>query len=169
MELTNVATLLERNGEAIVGLLENIESPLAEWRPAPGKWSVLEVACHLLDEEREDFRQRIRLTLENPQQEWPRIDPERWVTERDYMSRNLPEVVAELRRERDLSVEWLRTASIDLEAGHMHPQLGRMRVGDLLVSWGAHDLLHLRQLTRLQFEWLERVASPYSIRYAGSW
>ena len=36
------------------------------WRPEPGKWTLLEIVCHLLDEEREDFRARVKHTLEHP-------------------------------------------------------------------------------------------------------
>ncbi|MBW3671631.1 MAG: DinB family protein, partial [Acidobacteria bacterium] len=156
MELTGIIELLERNGMAITTLLERMDRSVAGWKPSPDKWSALEIASHLLDEERDDFRRRIRLTLEDPQQEWPPIDPEGWVTEHSYAARNLDEVVTALRDERHSSIEWLRSVDLDLEASHLHPQLGPMRIGDLLAAWAAHDLLHLRQLTRIQFQWLER-------------
>lgn len=169
MELSGIIELLERNGIAIASLLERMDQSVAEWKPLPDEWSALEIASHLLDEERDDFRRRIRLTLEDPQQEWPPIDPEGWVVEHEYARRNLAEVLDAFREERRSSIEWLGTVSLDLETSHLHPQLGRMRIGDLLASWAAHDLLHLRQLTRVQFQWLEREAAPYSTRYAGEW
>lgn len=142
---------------------------MAAWRPQPGKWSFLEVASHLLDEERDDFRARIRLTLENPDQEWPSIDPEGWVVERNYAGRRFTDVVNEFRLERAESLAWLSSVNIDLKTTHRHPRLGPMRTGDLLAAWAAHDLLHMRQLTRMQFQWLESVATPYSVDYAGRW
>ncbi len=169
MDTIDAIRLLERNGTALVALLDHLDPELALWRPQPDKWSFLEVASHLLDEERDDFRTRIRLTLENPEQEWPRIDPEGWVEERNYAGRVFRDVVNELRRERAASLEWLRMTPVDLDASHRHPQLGPMRTGDLLASWAAHDLLHLRQLTRMQFHWLETHAKPYSLDYAGPW
>ncbi|MDX1584173.1 MAG: DinB family protein [Thermoanaerobaculia bacterium] len=169
MDKNEVIDLLERNGKVLFDLLEGAGPKFAAWKPSAGGWSPLEVACHLLDEEREDFRSRIRLTLEDPRKDWPGIDPERWVTERSYAGRELGEVIEELRRERASSVAWLRSTPLDLDVAHAHPQLGRLRVGDLLASWAAHDLLHLRQLTRLQYQWLEELAKPHSVVYAGRW
>ena len=42
-----------------------------------------------------------------------------------------------------------------------------LRAGDLLASWLAHDLIHIRQITRLHYRWLERLAAPYQLGYAG--
>ena len=46
---------------------------------------------------------------------------------------------------------------------------GKLTAGDLLASWAAHDLLHLRQLNELRYAYLIQVAAPYSVRYAGDW
>jgi len=50
---------------------KEINAELAVWKPAPGKWSILEVVNHLYDEEREDFRQRLELVLKDPALAWP--------------------------------------------------------------------------------------------------
>ena len=50
-----------------------------------------------------------------------------------------------------------------------HPQAGPLRAGDLLAAWQAHDLLHVRQLTRLHYRFLEQQAEPFTLRYAGDW
>jgi len=47
------------------GLTKDINTELAIWKPAPDKWSILEVVNHLYDEEREDFRQRLELVLKD--------------------------------------------------------------------------------------------------------
>ena len=47
--------------------------------------------------------------------------------------------------------------------------MGRLSAGDMLTSWAAHDLLHLRQLVELRFAYLARQARPYSLDYAGEW
>ena len=75
---------LPRGAEAIRALVEEIGDEEARWRLPSGGWSILEIVCHLKDEETDDFRQRLRLTLEDPAKEWPKMDPEAWVTERRY-------------------------------------------------------------------------------------
>jgi len=44
-----------------------------------------------------------------------------------------------------------------------------LKAGDVLVSWAAHDLLHLRQMIELLYAWNEQQAAPYSVRYGGGW
>jgi hypothetical protein len=44
-----------------------------------------------------------------------------------------------------------------------------MTAGMLFTSWLAHDLIHVRQMTRLHYEYLTRVMSPNSTAYAGDW
>jgi hypothetical protein len=42
-----------------------------------------------------------------------------------------------------------------------------MAAGDLLASWVAHDLLHVRQIARLRYEYVRKLAAPYGVDYAG--
>lgn len=74
----NVDYFIERlagNVQVFEALLRNVDSQQAAWKPAAGKWSMLEVVNHLYDEEREDFRRRLELTLAAPERDWPPIDP----------------------------------------------------------------------------------------------
>ena len=56
---------LEASGRSIAAAYEGLDEESARWRPGPARWSLLEILCHLLDEEREDFRRRIALLLED--------------------------------------------------------------------------------------------------------
>ena len=56
----------------------------ARWKPAPEHWSILEVCCHMLDEEREDFAVRIASTLRDPTTPWPRLELEGIAERRRY-------------------------------------------------------------------------------------
>jgi hypothetical protein len=42
-----------------------------------------------------------------------------------------------------------------------------MRLGDVLASWIAHDLFHIRQLALLQRDILDRREAPYQSGYSG--
>ena len=70
-------------------LLSGLDPDSALWRPSQEDWSIVEIVSHLVDEEIEDFRMRLRLTLEDPSAEWPPIDPERVAEERGYRERAL--------------------------------------------------------------------------------
>jgi uncharacterized damage-inducible protein DinB len=171
MDLAWAIAQLTNNGAAIAALVEGIDAEQARWKPAPDAWSVREVINHLYDEEREDFRRRFDLTLHQPEADWPPNDPEGWVVQRSYNSRDLAESVANFRRERAESLTWLRgLRSPDLSREKQLPQFGiTLHAGDLLASWVAHDLLHLRQLVELNYGDVRRQAEPYDIGYAGDW
>ena len=44
-----------------------------------------------------------------------------------------------------------------------------MTAGIIAASWVAHDLLHIRQLTKLHYDWVTKEAAPDAIEYAGRW
>lgn len=159
---------LEQNAETFAALVAGIGSDEALWKPADDKWSVLEVVNHLADEERVDFRQRLDLTLHSPEQDWPETDPERAVHDARYAGRGLAEALADFREERDRSVQWLRSLDRpDWDSTHHHPHFPSIDAGTLLASWLAHDYLHIRQIARIRYSWLEQHARPYSLAYAG--
>lgn len=163
------AERLAANAQIFRHLLATVPAEQAVWKPAPEKWSLLEVINHLADEERLDFRQRLDLVLHHPGEPWPGIDPESWVHERQYNLRDLEESLEDFLAERRRSVEWLgNLVSVDLDAEYEHPR-GNLSAGDLLGSWLAHDLLHIRQMTRLHYDYLSQEAAPYAVGYAGTW
>jgi len=167
MDWRRLTDQLETSGGILLDLYQGVSDAEARWKPAPERWSMLEVLVHLWDEEQDDFRRRISSTLEDPAREWPPIDPEGWVVERRYNERALAEALAGFRQERAASIEWLcGLADPDWDRAHEHPSLGRLRAGDLLAAWAAHDDLHIRQIAQLRAEYLEVQAAPYSTRYA---
>ena len=139
----------------------------AKWQPAPGKWSMLEVLAHLLDEEREDFRQRIQYLLEKPGEAWPPIDPEGWVVSRGYNDLDVYDTLGAFEAERDASLVWLRgLEDPDWDRSYEHPQVGTIKAGDLLAAWAAHDYMHIRQLSNLCVAYTSEHSTPYSTKYA---
>lgn len=162
---------LESSGAALAALVSSLSPEERDWRPTADSWSIHDIVCHLLDEERDDFRRRLRLVLENPSLDWPLIDPQGWPKSRDYAARDFPETLASWERERRESIVWLRSLdpeNTELDNSHTMPW-GELRAGDLLASWAAHDLLHLRQILSRRFGYHAASAEPYSTLYAGEW
>src|SRR6185369_16984365 len=69
-------------------LLDGVTPELARWTPAPGKWSIVQILCHLRDMERDAYLARYRriLTEDNPQ--LPDIDGDALALESDYQSQD---------------------------------------------------------------------------------
>lgn len=169
MELEHIMRGMARNAQSIRVLLSDVPPEQARWKPAADKWSLLEVARHLADEEREDFRRRLELLLLQPGRKWPPIDPDGWAQERGYNNGSLPAALADFAQEREKSLAWLRgLEGTDWHRAKDHPR-GELRAGDLLLSWHAHDLLHIRQLARLHFDYAAETNNPFSSDYAGIW
>ncbi len=70
---------------------------------------LLEIVSHLLDEEREDFRTRTRHLLEKPGDPFAPIDPEGWVSARDYIHQEFEQTLQFFLEEREQSLQWLQS------------------------------------------------------------
>ena len=172
MNLDHFINHLSNNKTVVTGLVRGISDEQAHWRPSPADWSVLEVMGHLYDEEREDFRARVQLTLNDPAKVWPAIEPGKWVIDRKYNERNPKQVLEHWLRERDESLKWLsslKSPVIHWNNAHIHPSGISLSAADLLVAWLAHDYLHIRQLNELHYLYLKHTTAPANIGYAGDW
>jgi len=175
----NVAYCVQELGSNISAIEQAVAGASVEqsrWRPDAAEWSILEVIHHLLDEERFDFRPRMLHLMSGDPSPWPSIDPAGWVTLRRYNDQDFAQTVVKLRDARRDSLAWLReltgsngASAVDWSAAYGHGPLTGLRAGDLLASWAAHDLLHLRQLTALKYAYGQAQLAPYRTRYAGSW
>jgi hypothetical protein len=147
---------------------QSVSEEQARWKPGPDRWSILEVINHLYDEEREDFRQRLGLVLNNSDEPWPPIDPEGWAEQRAYNKRNFEQSLKSFFEEREKSLQWLnKLESPDWQATHQHPKMGPMSAELILANWLAHDLFHIRQLNDLHFAGLTEQVKPVSLDYSG--
>ena len=169
MDIQQACTQLSSQGEAIIALANGLSHEEAIWKPDPASWSVLVVLCHLVDEEMLDFRAHLNHILHTPGEPWPQIDPVGWVTEKRYADRNLPETIDLFKQERDKSIAWLKTIKNPNFDASVSLPWGPLSAGDMLASWLAHDLLHLRQLTELQYDLTQAACQLYSVQYAGEW
>ena len=169
MEFKTLYQELVDSTEMIRVLIKNIDQEQAQAKPDAESWSILEVMCHLYDEEREDFREHLDFILHRQHEEYHVIDPQRWVKERKYNERNFEEMREKFFAERKQSLEWLiEFSNMDLETTYMS-EYGTVTAGEMFASWVAHDNLHIRQLVELRRHRIENITQPYDIRYAGEW
>ncbi len=163
---------LEQNSEAIRQLVAGVTPEQARWKPDADSWSILEVINHLADEEREDFRPRVKISLSGSGEPFPPNDPPRNVIERHYNERDWAASVADFVQERKASLEWLNglhapiwTIPVTQKPFNEY----NMVSGHFMVSWAAHDVLHLRQLVELKWAYQQMRFEGLSTLYAGEW
>jgi uncharacterized damage-inducible protein DinB len=160
---------LQNSTEMIRSLVSGISQDEARLKPDPVAWSILEVLCHLYDEEREDFREHLDFILHRQDEEWHVINPQGWVIERKYNERDFAGMQDKFFAERRHSLEWLGSlADTDWDTTYTS-EYGSASAGEMFASWIAHDSLHIRQLVELRRMRIEAITKPYSIEYAGEW
>lgn len=169
MDYNKIIKELERSKATFKTLLEGLSEEQYTWKQNPDKWCLLEIVCHLYDEEREDFLVRTKLVLESPELPLPKIDPIGWVKERKYIEQNYSEKLKEFLSEREKSIEWLNSLQNPKWVNaYDHPRLGMMTAKLFLSNWLAHDYLHFRQITKLKFHYLKHLSGE-DLTYAGNW
>jgi hypothetical protein len=169
MEFSMLYRELQNSTEMIRALLSGVTVGEARIQPGERSWSILEVICHLYDEEREDFREHLDWILHRQDKDWHQIDPQGWVIERKYNEQDFIEAQKKFFAERTRSLEWLqRLSGANWETSHTS-QFGTMSAGDMFASWVAHDNLHIRQLVELRRLKIENMTRPCNIEYAGDW
>ncbi len=140
MEFEKQVNFLKITLNSLPSLVTGLSDAQFRWKPPSGNWSVLEILAHMVVEESDDFRPRVKSTLEDPSRPWPDYDPEGIVVEEKFNEKDPHEVLREFVRERTRSLDWLASLQKpDWSLAYQHPRIGPLRAGDLFVSWVAHD------------------------------
>lgn len=170
MDVTRLCEILANQADVIARLTADIDDASASVVLKDGEWTMLEVICHLYDEEREDFRVRVIQTLTEPETPLAGIDPEGWVVSRGYAQRAFGAMREQFLAERAQSIRQLyRLEHVNWRTALSHPRLRELTAGQVAWAWVAHDLLHIRQLTELRYLLFQRHTTPYGYGYAGDW
>ena len=150
----HLATLRETPAK-LKAALDGVPKKLLVWTPAPGKWSILEIACHMRDMEQDAYLARYRRILAEDDPVLPDVDGDVYALERDYRSQRAGEALrawVRLRRE-CLEVlgavrgeQWARAGT--------HETAGRLTLADFLRRQAVgNDLAHLGQIDGIKRRW----------------
>lgn len=167
MNEKKVIKALSENLSVFKYLLKNQEKDKVQWKPNENSWSLLEVVCHLLDEEKYDFKARINHLFQYPNTPPPPIDPQGWVVEKAYYKQDYLKKVQEFFSERENSISWLNSLKKTAwENSFQHPHFGNMSASLFLTNWLAHDYFHFRQIAKINYLYLQAF-SKHNLNYAG--
>ena len=167
--MLRIAKQLQKNKMVFFELLKDVETEMIHWKQTENKWCLLEILCHLYDEECEDFRFRVKWLLERPGETPPPFNPLNWVLDHSYMQQDYEPMLYKFIAERENSLRWLNSLqSPNWDNFHEHPKSGKLTASYYLKNWLAHDYLHLRQILKLKFDYLEHTSGT-DLNYAGKW
>lgn len=130
-------------------LLKGVTPATARKRPAPGKWSIAEIAAHLADTE-VAMGWRLRMVLSQPGEAIQPFDQDAWAAAMRYEKRDARKSLEQFRGLREANVALLTSlAPEDWKKSAMHPERGELTVRAIVEMTAGHDLNHFAQIERI--------------------
>jgi hypothetical protein len=115
-------------------------------RPAPDKWSAVEIAAHLADAE-VAISWRLRQILSTNTVPIQAYDQDSWAATFDYGHRDFKQSLETFRVLRESNVALLKSVPRKLWENHgVHQERGNESVTHIVRMIAGHDLNHLRQM-----------------------
>lgn len=139
------------------GLVSEIEEQvkgltLAQLRQAeaPGKWSIVEVIQHLADSELV-WAYRLRLVIAQDRPQLTGYDQDIWAKGLRYHEVEVADALEQLSVLRKTNLRLLRSLSpTELQRVGVHNERGEETVEYMIGLYAGHDLVHLRQISRIR-------------------
>jgi len=143
----------EKSPKQIAAAVSGLPEKTLRYKPAPDKWSILEILAHLADMEIL-YAYRMRQMLADRDPVIAPIDQDAWAKNLGYMESSPPELVALYGLNRHANLRLLRRLKIDdLQKSARHPELDHpVTVADYLQMMSKHGPNHLEQIERLKKE-----------------
>ena len=118
-------------------------------RPAPGKWSVGEIAAHLADAE-VAIAWRLRQVLSKNAIPIQAYDQEAWAQALEYANRDPRQSLEQFRALREANVALLKSVPRQLWENYgVHEERGNESVAHMVRMVAGHDQNHLGQIERI--------------------
>ncbi len=139
--------VIASSGARLRELLDSLGVEGADRHPAPGKWSIREILCHLADCEIV-FAYRLRQTLAEPHHVIQPFDQELWAHK--YAAYDAQSALNVFTAVRDFNTRLI--ASLPPEAFSKpvtHPERGTMTFQSIVETMGGHDLNHIGQIEKI--------------------
>lgn len=147
-----VSDLLRRSATMaanVRGLLANDHANW-RWRPAPGEWSLTEVACHLRDVEIEVHQARYEALLAAENAFLPGVVADEWAGQRHYQEQDCQSAIGAFLAARDSTLEMLADLPPAVwQRQGRHAFFGPTSLHELLYLAVQHDEIHWGQIERL--------------------
>ncbi len=128
--------------------LKGLPKKAALSRPAPGKWSILEIVCHMRDMEKDAYLERYRRIQAESNPTLPDIDGDVIAIERDYRGQSLPAALREWSKARKENLRLLKKVKgAAWERQGVHETAGPLTMETLLRRHAVgNDEAHLEQI-----------------------
>jgi hypothetical protein len=142
-------TIQAQTAKELERLIDGASPSRLHRRPAPGKWSVVEILAHLADVEIV-ISWRIRAILGAPGTPIQAMDQDAWVTAGHYDKRDPRKAVEVFRVLREMNLALFKTLTREQWKHHgIHSERGAETVEHIVCLYAGHDLNHIRQVEQI--------------------
>jgi len=157
-ELTDLLERFRRGPELIAVATTGASGAQLDCQPAPGKWGVRQIVCHLADMElAAAVRFRQILAEENPV--LGSYDPDAWTNRLGYEKRRFSQALESFRRLRAENYLLLNDRpGKDFSRMATHPKRGSMTLLDVLRLYAEHAEKHAQQIMKVRQKYRESKA-----------
>lgn len=161
--LEEALAVLERTPPTLDALLRGLPDAWIHQTEGPETWSPYDVVGHLVHGEKTDWIARAKMI--RTEGEGRPFEPfDRFAMFEASKGKTLEELLDEFAALRARNLATLRGWNLqpdDFALRGTHPALGRVTLGQLLATWAAHDLSHLRQITRTMAKRYAEAVGPW--------
>jgi hypothetical protein len=163
-DLGSAFAILGRTPRVVRALLEGLPDKWTRSNEGGESWSPFDVVGHLIHGEKTDWIPRAKRILERGESE-PFEPFDRFAQFELSKGKELGELLDEFESRRADNLRTLRELRLgagDLERRGLHPDLGPVTLGQLLATWVAHDLSHVRQIARVMARQYRDEVGPWT-------
>jgi hypothetical protein len=163
IDLDSAVAVLKRTPRTLRSMLEGLPSGWTDQNEGAETWSPFEVLGHLIHGEKTDWIPRAKIILEaGERRPFDAFDRQAQLVE--SAGKTVEELLNEfemLREENLRILEALSLGSSDLARTGIHPELGRVTLGQLIATWVVHDLDHAVQISRTMAKQYGEAVGPW--------
>ena len=161
--LSDVRSILTGTPARWSSLAQTIPAELFTRRPAPKEWSAIECLQHIIDTEH-SYQFRLQAFLYG--RDFPAFDPDTEGTQvqEAQSPATLADEFIQLRQQSLKALERITPADFNLPA--RHPELGPVKLEQMLNAWAAHDLNHTVQAEQAMMQPFIVGSGPWQVFFS---
>ena len=150
-ELKKLLDAAEKSPREIAASVSGLSEQVLRYKPAPDKWSIVEILAHLADMEIL-YAYRMRQMVADDKPVIAPIDQDQWAARLGYLQESAPELLALYGLNRHHNLNLLRRLKPEnLDKGAFHPELQRpVTLAEYVQMIGKHGPNHLAQIETLK-------------------
>lgn len=155
--------ILSRTPSTLEALLNGLSTPWLMNNEGENTWSPYDIVGHLIHGEKTDWMPRAKIILSKLEDK-TFVPFDRFAQLNEDQEQPIEELLKEFRALRTENLIELKALSIDdaqLSKTGIHPELGQVRLKELLSTWVVHDLGHISQISRVMAKQYKTEVGPW--------